>query len=164
MKLRKLIWHFNTRFVLKTTKTQVFVMITEIFWQTFWRNKWRFIIDAVKDSSFCYILWPSQKNSTWKVFLYVHNIAFSFCETFVTLCSKRSFWIEHDFQEECHFLYLLIFHACFYFDTFWCCELFHFSGIYSWKSGSAFNNRTCYGESIHICEGMYSNILYKLDD
>ena len=44
-------WHFNSRFVLKTTKTQVFVMITEIFWWTFWRNKWRSIFDVVKDSS-----------------------------------------------------------------------------------------------------------------
>ena len=24
-------WHFNSRFVLKTTKTKVFVLITEIF-------------------------------------------------------------------------------------------------------------------------------------
>ena len=103
---------------------------------------------------FSYILWPSQKVSTLIVFMYV----FSFYEIFVTLCSKRNGWIENDFPQECHFLYLLVFHACFYLDTFWCCELFHFSGIYSWKSGSAFNNRTCYGESIHICEGMYSNL------
>ena len=42
--------------------------------------------------------------------------------------SKRNVWIEPDFPEECHFLYLLVFHACFYLDTFWSCELFHFSG------------------------------------
>ena len=34
-------WHFYSRFVLKTTKTSVFVFITEILWRTFWRNKWR---------------------------------------------------------------------------------------------------------------------------
>ena len=83
---------------------------------------------------------------------------FSLYEIFLTLSSKRNGWIEHDFPEECHFLYLLVFHACFSLDPFWSCELFHFSGIYSWKSGLAFNNRTCYGESIHICEGMYSNL------
>ena len=27
-------------------------MITEIFWQTLWRNKWRYVFDIVKNSSF----------------------------------------------------------------------------------------------------------------
>ena len=42
-------WHFNSRFVLKTTKTPGFVFITEILW----RNKWRSVFDVVKD----YSLW-----------------------------------------------------------------------------------------------------------
>ena len=41
-------WHFNSRFVLKTTKIPVFVFFTEILWQTFWRNKWWSIFDDVK--------------------------------------------------------------------------------------------------------------------
>ena len=41
-------WHFNSRFVLKTTKTPVFVIITEIIWWIFWRNKWRSLIDVVE--------------------------------------------------------------------------------------------------------------------
>ena len=93
----------------------------------------------------------------WKIKLNP-NISFAEKGIFVTYCSKINFWIEHDFPQECHFVYLLVFHACFYLDTFWSCELFHFSGIYTWKSGSSFNNRTCYDESIHICEGMYSNL------
>ena len=32
-------WHFNSCFVLKTTKTPLFVFITEILWQIFWRKK-----------------------------------------------------------------------------------------------------------------------------
>ena len=32
--------------------SKVFVLITEIFWRTFWRNKWWFVFDVVKDSSF----------------------------------------------------------------------------------------------------------------
>ena len=31
-------WHFNSYFVLKTEKLQVFVMITENFWWIFWRT------------------------------------------------------------------------------------------------------------------------------
>ena len=42
-------WHFNLRFVLKTTKTPVFVFITEILWQKFWRNKWQSIFNVVKN-------------------------------------------------------------------------------------------------------------------
>ena len=104
-----------------------------------------------------WILCCFQIISTLKVFTYV--CFFFLSMKFLWLyCSKRNVWIEHDFPQECHSLYLLIFYACFYLDTVWCCELFHFSGIYSWKSGSAINNRTCYGESIHICEGMYSNL------
>ena len=45
-------WRFNSRFVLKTTKTPVFVFITDILWQTFRRNKWQSVFDIVKDSSF----------------------------------------------------------------------------------------------------------------
>ena len=41
-------WHFRSCFVLKTTKTQLFVFITEILWQTFWRNNWQSIFDVVK--------------------------------------------------------------------------------------------------------------------
>ena len=35
-------WHFNSRFVLKTTKTLVFVFITEILWRTFCRKVHKF--------------------------------------------------------------------------------------------------------------------------
>ena len=45
-------WHFNSLFVLKTTKSQVFAMITKIFWRTFWRNKWTSVFGVVKDSSY----------------------------------------------------------------------------------------------------------------
>ena len=45
-------WHSNLRFVVKTTKTPVFVLIIEILWQTFWHNKWRFVCDVVKNSSY----------------------------------------------------------------------------------------------------------------
>ena len=31
--------------------SKVFVLITEIFWRTFWGNKWRSVFDVVKDSS-----------------------------------------------------------------------------------------------------------------
>ena len=37
---------------LKTTKTQVFFMITEIFWQIFWHNKLWSVFDVVEDSSY----------------------------------------------------------------------------------------------------------------
>ena len=93
----------------------------------------------------------------WKIMLNP-KIYFAAISQKNSFFSKRNVWIEPDFPEECHFLYLLVFHACFYFDTFWCCELFYFSFIYPWKSGFAVNNRTCYDESIHICEGMYSNL------
>ena len=53
-------WHFNSCFVLKTTKTAVVVFITEILWQTFWSNKWRSVFDAVKDYSFCRVWFISQ--------------------------------------------------------------------------------------------------------
>ena len=46
-------WHFNSRFVLKTTKTRVFVLITEIFWQNFWCNNWGSIIDVVERLLYC---------------------------------------------------------------------------------------------------------------
>ena len=46
-------WHFNSRFVLKTTKTPVFVFITEILWRTFWRNKWWSVFDVVKRLRLC---------------------------------------------------------------------------------------------------------------
>ena len=32
--------------------SKVFVLITEIFWRTFWCNKWRSVFDVVKDSSY----------------------------------------------------------------------------------------------------------------
>ena len=64
-------WHFNSCFVLKTTKTQVFVLITEIFWQTFWRNNWRSIIDVVERLCFWVIsrFWTmlSNINNVWKL-------------------------------------------------------------------------------------------------
>ena len=41
-------WHFNSYFVLKTTKTPLFVLITEILWRTFWCNNWRSVFDVVK--------------------------------------------------------------------------------------------------------------------
>ena len=63
----------------------------------------------------------------WKIRLNPY-ISFAKKGIFVTYCSKINFWIEHDFPQECHFVYLLVFHACFYLDTFWSCELFHFSG------------------------------------
>ena len=49
-------WHFNSRFFLKTTKTPVFVFITEIFWRTFWRNNWQSIIGVVERLSYCRFL------------------------------------------------------------------------------------------------------------
>ena len=36
--------------------SKVFVLITEIFWQTFWSNKWRSFFEVVKDSIY-YITW-----------------------------------------------------------------------------------------------------------
>ena len=61
-------WNFNSLFVLKTTNTPVFIFITEILWQTFWRNKWWSVFDVVKDSSYCdqiamkvFCIWPSLK-------------------------------------------------------------------------------------------------------
>ena len=48
---------------MKTSKTQVFVMITEIIWRTFWRNKWRSVFDVVKDSSYLVCVHCIQANS-----------------------------------------------------------------------------------------------------
>ena len=47
-------WHFNSCFVLKTTKAPLFVFITEILWWTFWRNNWRSVFDVLKILRFCY--------------------------------------------------------------------------------------------------------------
>ena len=63
----------------------------------------------------------------WKIRLNP-NISFAKKGIFLTYCRKINFWIEQDFPQECPFVYLLVFHACFYLDTFWSCELFHFSG------------------------------------
>ena len=41
-------FHFNSRFVLKTTKTPVFVFINDIFWRIFRCSNWWFIIDVVE--------------------------------------------------------------------------------------------------------------------
>ena len=61
-------WHFNSRLVLKTTKTPVFVFITEILWQTFWRNKWRSVFDVVKNLRLC--TWLLDDDTTkWKLLL-----------------------------------------------------------------------------------------------
>jgi hypothetical protein len=49
------IWHFNSCFVLKTTKTQVFVFITEIFLRFFLRNNWWSIIDVVERLCYCHV-------------------------------------------------------------------------------------------------------------
>ena len=46
-------WHFKSCLVLKTTKTPLFVFITEILWQTFWRNKWQSVFDFVKILTYC---------------------------------------------------------------------------------------------------------------
>jgi hypothetical protein len=43
--------HFNSFFVLKTPKTPVFVFITEILWQIFWRDNSRSLFDVVKNFS-----------------------------------------------------------------------------------------------------------------
>ena len=40
-------WHFNSRFVVKTTKAPVFVFITEIIWWTFWRNTLRSLLNEL---------------------------------------------------------------------------------------------------------------------
>ena len=45
--------NFNSLFVLTTAKTPVFVFITEILWQTVWRNNWRSVSDIVKILYFC---------------------------------------------------------------------------------------------------------------
>ena len=47
-------WHFNSRFVLKTTKTPVFIFITEILWRTFWHNNWRSILWSCKKTPLRY--------------------------------------------------------------------------------------------------------------
>ena len=61
-------WHFNSRFVLKTTKTPMSVFITEIFWQTVWRNNWRFVFDVVKRLFFR--VWCLKKISLKTNFIY----------------------------------------------------------------------------------------------
>ena len=68
-------WHFNSRFVLKTTKTSVFVFITEILWQTFWHNKWRSVFDVVKRLR----LW-------------------AYCPNIYTVISARLVLFGHDFS------------------------------------------------------------------
>ena len=67
-------WHFNAHFVLKTTKSQVFVMITKIFWQTFWRNKWTSVFGVVKDSSYI-----GKNIFTTNLDKYINKIAFLKC-------------------------------------------------------------------------------------
>ena len=51
-------WHFNSCSVLKTTKTPVFIFITEILWWILWHNKWRSIFDILKN--LC--LWQNWKD------------------------------------------------------------------------------------------------------
>ena len=41
-------WHFNSHFVLKTTKTAFFVFINEILRWNFWRHNWWTTFDVVK--------------------------------------------------------------------------------------------------------------------
>ena len=41
-------WHFHSHFVLKTTKTPVFVFVTEILWGNFLFNNWQSFFDFVK--------------------------------------------------------------------------------------------------------------------
>ena len=41
-------WHFHSHFVLKTTKTPVFVFVTEILWGNFLFNNWHSFFDFVK--------------------------------------------------------------------------------------------------------------------
>ena len=53
-------WHFNSRCVLKTTKTPVFFI-------AFWRNKWRSVFDIVKRLRFCIVLFSgvSKRKLKW---------------------------------------------------------------------------------------------------
>ena len=68
-------WHFNSRIVLKTTKTPVFVFITEILLQTFWNDKWRSVLDVVKRLR----LW-------------------AYCPNIYTVISARLVLFGHDFS------------------------------------------------------------------
>ena len=67
-------WHFNSHFVLKTTKTPVFVFITKILWQTFWRNKWRSVFDVVKESSYSILFFSAWAAQTKKIMF--QNVAY----------------------------------------------------------------------------------------
>ena len=58
-------WLSNSRFVLKTTKTPVFVFIAEILWRTFWSNNWRFIFWHLKILSYSHLSRNSNKLSTY---------------------------------------------------------------------------------------------------
>ena len=46
--------------------TKVYVLITEIFWRTFWHNKWWSVFDVVKDSS-SYFNLKKEGDSRWRL-------------------------------------------------------------------------------------------------
>ena len=71
------------RFVLKTTKTAVFVFITEILWQTIWRNNWQPVFWRCKNTALMYQDWNIDK-----IFV---PINWNFLYIFLDLL-WRSFW------------------------------------------------------------------------
>ena len=60
-------WHFRSCFALKTTKTPLFVFITEILWRTFWYNNWRSVFDVVKILRFFLYISISVKKFSWSI-------------------------------------------------------------------------------------------------
>ena len=49
-KIHSSFWHFNSRFVLKTTETRVFMFS---LLRLFWHNNWRSMIDVVERLGYC---------------------------------------------------------------------------------------------------------------
>ena len=52
---------FNTKWTIFVSSSQLFVLITDIFWRTFWRNNWKSIIDVVE--RLCHYIQNFQKIS-----------------------------------------------------------------------------------------------------
>ena len=95
-------WHFDSWFVLKTTKTKVFDVNTEIFWQTFWCNNWRCrktrLLPSVKIQSFWKFCSMSRlhlvvlEQAYWKWYYFAKNLD----EIFNHLIAYHAFlWFCH---------------------------------------------------------------------
>ena len=56
-------WIKMPKWTIFLVSSKMFVLITDIFWQSFWRNKWRSVFDVVKDSSLwcAYVISACQK-------------------------------------------------------------------------------------------------------